>query len=85
MRLLASWFPRNARAIRSTEDRQHMKVCEEALEFHKAFVGESRERAVEEVIDTMVAIDGWLDKQDPAVVMDAIDLVIKKGKERGDW
>ena len=40
---------------------------------------------LEEAIDMLVALDGWLDKQPEEAVMAAVAKVRRKGTERGDW
>ena len=83
MRLLCMTFPPNKRAQEATEEEQLLKVDEEYGEFIAATHGEGD--PIEECIDSMLAHDGWLDKQPEEAVMAAIAKVRRKGTERGDW
>ena len=83
MRLLCMTFPPNKRAQEATEEEQLLKVAEEYGEFRAAIHGEGD--PIEECIDSMLAHDGWLDKQPEEAVMAAIAKVRRKGNERGDW
>lgn len=83
MRFLAGFFPRNKRAMYAGETAQFLKVREEYDEFFEAvyFGGDD----VEEAIDLMIALDGWIEKQPEHNVRNAIDKVLRKGADRGDW
>ena len=84
MRLLCMTFPPNKRAENATDGEQLLKVAEECGEFLAAAIhGEGDD--IEECIDSMLAHDGWLDKQPEEAVMAAIAKVRRKGNERGDW
>ena len=83
MRLLCMTFPPNKRAREATEEEQLLKVAEEYGEFRAATHGEGD--PIEECIDSMLAHDGWLDKQPEEAVRAAISKVLIKGTERGDW
>ena len=84
MRLLCMTFPPNKRAEEATEYAQFDKVREEYSEWVNAVVhGEGD--SLEEAIDMLVALDGWLDKQPEEAVMAAVAKVRRKGTERGDW
>ena len=83
MRLLCMTFPPNKRAQEATEKEQLLKVAEEYGEFRAATHGEGD--PIEECIDSMLAHDGWLDKQPEEAVMAAVTKVLAKGVERGDW
>lgn len=84
MRLLCMTFPPNKRAEEATEYAQFCKVREEHSEWVSAVVRKDSD-PLEEAIDLMVALDGWLDKQPEEAVMAAISKVLLKGTERGDW
>lgn len=84
MRLLCMTFPPNKRAQEATEYAQFCKVREEHSEWVSAVVRKDSD-PLEEAIDLMVAIDGWLDKQPEEAVRAAIAKVLLKGTERGDW
>ena len=75
--------PPNKRAQEATEEEQLLKVAEEYGEFIAATHGEGD--PIEECIDSMLALDGWLDKQPEEAVMAAVTKVLAKGVERGDW
>ena len=84
MRLLCMTFPPNKRAENATDGEQLLKVAEECGEFLAAAThGEGDD--IEECIDSMLALDGWLDKQPEEAVMAAVTKVLAKGVERGDW
>ena len=83
MRLLCMTFPPNKRAENATDGEQLLKVDEEYGEFIAATHGEGD--PIEECIDSMLAHDGWLDKQPEEAVRAAISKVLAKGVERGDW
>ena len=83
MRLLCMTFPPNKRAENATDGEQLLKVAEECGEFRAATHGEGD--PIEECIDSMLALDGWLDKQPEEAVMAAVTKVLAKGVERGDW
>ena len=84
MRLLCMTFPPNKRAENATDGEQLLKVAEECGEFLAAAThGEGDD--IEECIDSMLALDGWLDKQPDEEVRAAISKVRRKGTERGDW
>ena len=84
MRLLCMTFPSNKRAENATDGEQLLKVAEECGEFLAAAIhGEGDD--IEECIDSMLALDGWLDKQPEEAVMAAVTKVLAKGVERGDW
>ena len=84
MRLLCMTFPPNKRAENATDGEQLLKVAEECGEFLAAAThGEGDD--IEECIDAMLALDGWLDKQPEEAVMAAVTKVLAKGVERGDW
>ena len=84
MRLLCMTFPPNKRAENATDGEQLLKVAEECGEFLAAAIhGEGDD--IEECIDSMLAHDGWLDKQPEEAVMAAVAKVRRKGAERGDW
>ena len=83
MRLLCMTFPPNKRAENATDGEQLLKVAEECGEFLVATHGEGD--PIEECIDSMLAHDGWLDKQPEEAVRAAISKVLLKGFERGDW
>ena len=84
MRLLCMTFPPNKRAQEATEYAQFCKVREEHSEWVSAVVRKDGD-PLEEAIDLMVAIDGWLDKQPEEAVRAAISKVLLKGTDRGDW
>ena len=84
MRLLCMTFPPNKRAQEATEYAQFCKVREEYSEWVSAVVRKDSD-PLEEAIDLMVALDGWLDKQPEEAVMAAVTKVLAKGVERGDW
>lgn len=84
MRLLCMTFPPNKRAEEATEYAQFCKVREEHSEWVSAVVRKDSD-PLEEAIDLMVALDGWLDKQPEEAVRAAISKVLLKGTERGDW
>lgn len=84
MRLLCMTFPPNKRAQEATEYAQFCKVREEHSEWVSAVVRKDSD-PLEEAIDLMVALDGWLDKQPEEAVMAAVTKVLAKGVERGDW
>ena len=84
MRLLSLTFPSNKRAEQCSEAEQVRKVAEEAGEFLAAATSGAGD-PIEEAIDTMIALDGWLDKQPEEEVRAAISMVRRKGTERGDW
>lgn len=84
MRLLCMTFPPNKRAQEATEYAQFCKVLEEHSEWVSAVVRKDSD-PLEEAIDLMVALDGWLDKQPEKAVRAAIYKVLIKGTERGDW
>ena len=84
MRLLCMTFPPNKRAKEATEYAQFCKVREEHSEWVSAVVRKDSD-PLEEAIDLMVAIDGWLDKQPEEAVMAAVAKVRRKGTDRGDW
>ena len=84
MRLLCMTFPPNKRAQEATEYAQFCKVREEHSEWVSAVVRKDSD-PLEEAIDLMVALDGWLDKQPEEAVRAAISKVLIKGTERGDW
>ena len=84
MRLLCMTFPPNKRAQEATEYAQFCKVREEDSEGASAVVRKDSD-PLEEAIDLMVALDGWLDKQPEEAVMAAVAKVLAKGVERGDW
>ena len=84
MRLLCMTFPPNKRAQEATEYSQFCKVREEYSERVSAVVRKDSD-PLEEAIDLMVALDGWLDKQPEEAVMAAVTKVLAKGVERGDW
>ena len=84
MRLLCMTFPPNKRAQEATEYAQFCKVREEYSEWVCAVVRKDSD-PLEEAIDLMVALDGWLDKQPEEAVMAAVTKVLAKGVERGDW
>ena len=84
MRLLCMTFPPNKRAQEATEYAQFCKVREEYSEWVSAVVRKDSD-PLEEAIDLMVALDGWLDKQPEETVMAAVTKVLEKGVERGDW
>ena len=84
MRLLCMTFPPNKRAENATDGEQLLKVAEECGEFLAAAIhGEGDD--IEECIDSMLALDGLLDKQPEEAVMAAVTKVLAKGVERGDW
>lgn len=83
MRLLCMTFPPNRRADEATEDEQVAKIREEDAEFLAALDGDGDQ--IEECIDSMLARDGWLDKQPEDKVKRAVTKVLAKGIERGDW
>ena len=84
MRLLCMTFPPNKRAQEATEYSQFCKVREEYSEWVSAVVRKDSD-PLEEAIDMLVALDGWLDKQPEEAVMAAVTKVLAKGVERGDW
>lgn len=84
MRLLCMTFPPNKRAQEATEYAQFCKVREEHSEWVSAVVRKDSD-PLEEAIDLMIAIDGWLDKQPEEAVRAAVTKVLAKGVERGDW
>ena len=84
MRLLSLTFPSNKRAERCTAADQFFKIKEEYEELMDAELFGDGD-PIEEAIDTMIAIDGWLDKQPEEEVRAAISRVRRKGTERGDW
>lgn len=84
MRLLSMTFPVNNRAEASNEDEQATKVVEEYGEWCRAYY-DSDGDPIEEALDSMVAIDNWLDKQPREDVLASIEKVRAKGVRRGDW
>lgn len=83
MRLLSDTFPPNRRAEKATEYEQFDKVREEYAEWVNAVVHGGDK--LEEALDMLIALDGWLDKQPLLDVGDALTKVLLKGHERGDW
>lgn len=83
MRLLINTFSPNKRAQETTEHEQACKVDEEHNEWKHACYW-NKDTAIEEALDMMIALDGWLDKQPVCEVLAAIDKVRRKGAERGD-
>ena len=90
MRLLMLTFPPNKRALEGTESDQIVKVFEEFQEFKDANLLwrtelDTLDHVLEEALDTMIALDNWLDKHPMEAVQAAIAKVLEKGEERGDW
>ena len=79
-------FPENLRAARVTTKAQTWKVIEEASEINRAIRDEeSRERVMEETLDTLHAIEGILRRFSPAEIDEGIKKVYLKNKSRGDY
>ena len=77
-------FPPNKRAQEATEYAQFCKVREEYSEWVRAVVRKDSD-PLEEAIEQMVALDGWLDKQPEEAVMAAVTKVLAKRVEPADW
>lgn len=84
MRMLCLVFPANKRALEATEAEQLRKVIEEYGEFIDAAVFDQGDQ-LEEALDLMIALDGWLDKQPERLVRKAVRKILKKGRKRRDW
>lgn len=78
--------PANKRMLSASFEEQAAKVSEEYAEYMMALTRlESEERQAEELIDLILASIGLLSKYDEYEVFDALNRVIEKGEERGDW
>lgn len=85
MRLLSLTFAcENARAVKTTEHKQFLKVVEEFAEFVDAVTHRRLEDAREEAVDLMRALDGWISKQPDDAMRATVRAVQLKEQSRGD-
>ena len=85
MRFLTLTFgTENARAIKTTEHQQFLKVVEEFAEFVDAVTHRRWDDAREEAVDLMRALDGWIAKQPDDAMRATVRAVQLKEQRRGD-
>lgn len=86
-RLLSNSFPENERALATSIEEQIAKAEEELAEVKDAFYSKEKSETdlAEEIIDTMIALDGILPKLREKCVGAAFCRILKKGRERGDY